>query len=69
MRAKTPDGIKVLLILGAFIFFFISKFLFVVFVLIFLLVWLRPELISGKKTKTAARKKRTTKRNKKAGTK
>ncbi len=65
MKSKTPDGIKVLLILGAFIFFFISKFLFVVFVLIFLLAWLKPELIFRKETKSITKKKKRTKTNKK----
>ncbi|MBN1694548.1 hypothetical protein JW879_03995 [candidate division WOR-3 bacterium] len=65
MKAKTPEGIKVLSILGAFLFFFISKFLFVVFVLIFLFAWLKPELIK-KETKPTTRKKRIPKRSKKA---
>jgi hypothetical protein len=64
MKLKTPDGIKMLLIVGAFIFFFISKFLFVVFVLIFLIAWLKPELIFGKETKSTAKKR--TKRSKKS---
>jgi len=66
IKAKTPDGIKVLLILGAFIFFFISKFLFVVFILVFLFAWLKPELIFREETKPATGKKRTTKKSKKA---
>ena len=66
MKLKTPDGVRVLLVVGAFIFFFIFKFFFVVFVLIFLLAWLKPELIFKKETKTIARKKRSTKRSKKA---
>ncbi len=64
-KVKTPEGIKVLSLLGAFFFFFISKFLFVVFVLIFLFVWLKPELIK-KETKPTTRKKRGAKRSKKA---
>ena len=66
MKLKSPLGVKVLLILGAFIFFFIFKFFFVVFVLIFLFAWLKPELIFKKETKTVAREKRSTKRSKKA---
>jgi len=66
IKAKTPDGIKVLLILGAFVFFFISKFLFVVFILVFLLAWLKPELIFREETKPANGKERTTKKSKKA---
>jgi hypothetical protein len=65
MKLKTPDGVRFLLILAAFVFFFISKFLFVVFVLVFLLVWLKPDLIFKKETKTIAKKKGRTKRNKK----
>jgi len=66
MKLRTPDGVRALLIVGSFIFFFISKFLFVVFVLVFLLVWLKPELVFGKETKTIATKKGKTKRSKKA---
>ena len=65
MKLKTPDGVRILLIVGAFFFFFVSKFLFVVFVLVFLLVWLKPGLISGKGTKTTTRKKRGAKSSKK----
>lgn len=66
MKLRTPDGVRALLIVGAFIFFFISKFLFVVFVLVFLLVWLKPELVFRGETKTIATKKGKTKRSKKA---
>lgn len=66
MKLKTPDGVRTLLIVGAFLFFFISKFLFVVFVLVFLLVWLKPEFISKKEAKTITKKKRSTKRSRKA---
>jgi hypothetical protein len=65
MKLRTPDGVRALLAMGAFFFFFISKFLFVVFVLVFLLVWLKPDLISGKDSKTITKKKRSTKRSKK----
>ncbi len=66
MKLRTPDGVRALLIVGAFIFFFISKFLFVVFVLVFLLVWLKPELVFRGETNTIATKKGKTKRSKKA---
>ena len=66
MKLKTPEGARTLLVVGAFIFFFISKFLFVVFVLVFLLVWLKPELIFRKEKKTTTGKKEKTKRSKKA---
>jgi len=56
LKLKTPDGIKALLALGAFIFFFLSKFLFVVFVLIFLLAWLKPEWVIRETIKSKAKK-------------
>jgi hypothetical protein len=66
MKLKTPAGVKWLLVLGAFIFFFLSKFLFVIFVLLFLIAWIRPDLIPGGKVKSPAGKK---KKIKKAGAK
>jgi hypothetical protein len=67
MKAKTPDGTKVLLVIGAFIFFFISKFLFVVFTLVFLIVWLKPELMFREETKpTTIKKKKSMRKSKKA---
>jgi hypothetical protein len=66
MKLKTPAGVKWLLVLGAFIFFFLSKFLFVIFVLLFLIVWIRPDLITGRRVKSSAGKKKKTK---KTGTK
>jgi len=69
MKLKTPEGVRGLLIIGAFVFFFISKFLFVVFVLVFLIVWLKPDLIFKKETKNTTGKKVKTKRSKKAGSK
>jgi len=67
LKLKTPDGIKALLALGAFIFFFLSKFLFVVFVLIFLLGWLKPEWVfregvKSKATKNIKKKRKTSKK-------
>ncbi len=64
MRLKTPAGIKSLLVLGAFIFFFLSKFLFVIFVLVFLIAWIRPDLIPARKVKSPARRKKKTKKTK-----
>jgi hypothetical protein len=69
MKLKTPEGVRGLLIIGAFVFFFISKFLFVVFVLVFLIVWLKPDLIFKKETKNTTGKKVKTKRSKKTGSK
>jgi hypothetical protein len=69
MKLKTPEVVRPLLVVGAFIFFFISKFLFVVFVLVFLLVWLKPDLIFRKVTKTITGKKGRTKISKKAKSK
>ena len=67
MKLKTPDGVRVLLVVGAFIFFFIFKFFFVVFVLIFLLAWLKPELIfrEGVKANVLKNKKKKSKKSKK----
>jgi hypothetical protein len=62
MKLKTPAGVKWLLVLGAFVFFFLSKFLFVIFVLIFLIAWIRPDLIPGGKVKSPTRKKKGTKK-------
>jgi hypothetical protein len=69
MKLKTPAGVKSLLILGAFFFFFLSKFIFVILVLIFLIAWLRPDLISGLKSKSDSGKKKRTKKSKKTAAK
>jgi hypothetical protein len=42
---KTQPGVRWLLAIGAVLFFFISKFLFTVFVLVFLVAWLKPQWI------------------------
>jgi hypothetical protein len=68
IKLKTPSGIKSLLVLGAFLFFFLSKFLFVVFVLVFLIAWIRPEWIFRQYAKSAARKRKKTKRSIKTAT-
>jgi len=67
IKLKTPDGIKAFLLLGAFVFFFLSKFLFVIFVLVFLLAWLKPEWIfrQGIKSNTKKAKKKKSKKSKK----
>jgi hypothetical protein len=51
-KCTTPQGMRVLLITGAIICLFISKFLFVVFVLLILLTWLKPEWIFRSKKKS-----------------
>lgn len=51
-KLKTPQGTRVLLCIGAVAFLFISRFLFVVFVLLFLVAWIKPEWIFGKKDQT-----------------
>lgn len=58
-KFKTPQGTKVILGVGAVIFVFISKFLFVIFVLLFLLAWLKPEWILRSKEKIRKQKKPT----------
>jgi hypothetical protein len=55
-KCKTPQGTRVLLIAGAIISLFISKFLFVVFVLLLLLTWLKPEWIFRNKEKNVEQK-------------
>jgi hypothetical protein len=67
MKLKTPAGIKSLLVLGAFLFFFLSKFLFIIFVLVFLIAWIRPEWIFRQYARSTARKRKKTKRSKKTG--
>jgi len=57
VKLRTPEGVKSLLVIGAFIFFFISKFLFVVFVLIFMAAWLKPDWIFRREKKSASVKK------------
>ncbi|MCK4532758.1 hypothetical protein KAU39_03145 [bacterium] len=44
-KLKTPQGVRVLLCAGAVVFGFVSRFLFIVFVLLFLVAWLKPEWI------------------------
>ncbi len=63
-KLRTPEGIKGLLALGAFIFFFLSKFLFVVFVLVFLFFWLKPEW-QGIKSSPKKSKNKKSKKSKK----
>jgi len=55
-KCKTPQGTRVLLIAGAIVFLFISKFLFVVFVLLIVLTWLKPEWIFRSKEKSVEQK-------------
>jgi hypothetical protein len=62
MKLKTPAGVKWLLVLGAFIFYFLSKFIFVIFVLLFLIAWIRPDLITGRRVKSPAGKKKKKKK-------
>lgn len=50
-KCKTLQGTRVILGVGVVIFWFLSKFLFVVFVLLFLLAWLKPEWIFRRKEK------------------
>ncbi len=47
-KLKTPRGVRVLLCVGAVVFGFVSRFLFIVFVLLFLIAWLKPEWIFKK---------------------
>ena len=51
-KAKTPQGTRVILGVGAIVFLFLSKVLFVIFVLLFLLAWLKPEWIFRRQQKT-----------------
>jgi hypothetical protein len=48
-KCKTPRGARIILGIAIVIFWFLSKVLFVVFVLLFLLAWLKPEWIFRKK--------------------
>lgn len=51
-QVKTPNGIRVILGICAIVFWFLFKFLFVIFVLLFLIAWLKPEWLFRHKKKT-----------------
>ena len=40
------------LVIGAFLFWFLNKFIFVIFILLFLLIWIKPEWVTILKKKT-----------------
>ena len=50
-KTLSPVGVRIIFAVAALIFWFLSKFLFVVFVLLFLLVCIKPEWIFRRKQK------------------
>lgn len=52
IKFRTPKGTRVIFGVGAVVFWFLSKFLFVIFVLLFLLAWLKPEWLFRKSDTT-----------------
>jgi len=50
-KAKTPQCTRVILGVGAIIFLFLSNVLFVIFVMLFLLAWFKPEWIFRRQEK------------------
>ncbi|MCK4575610.1 hypothetical protein KAU34_04310, partial [candidate division WOR-3 bacterium] len=50
-KVVSPAGVRFILFIGAVIFWFLSKFLFVVFVLLFLIACIKPEWIFRHKKK------------------
>ncbi|MCK5241922.1 hypothetical protein KAR34_05680 [bacterium] len=51
-KFKSPEASRLLLVFGAFVFWFISRFVFVVLVLLFLIAWLKPEWLFRSRAKT-----------------
>ena len=51
-RLKSPQGLKLILAACAIIFLFLSRFLFVIFVLLFIVAWFRPEWLIRRKADT-----------------
>ncbi len=51
-KLKTQKGMMTLCVIGAFLFWFLNKFIFVIFILLFLLIWIKPEWITILKKKT-----------------
>jgi hypothetical protein len=47
---RTTNGTRTLLGVGAVLFWFLSKVIFVILVILFVLMWLKPEWVFRKKT-------------------
>jgi hypothetical protein len=50
---KTPNGVRVLLIVAACVSWFLTKILFVIFVILVILTWIRPEWIFRRREETS----------------
>ena len=50
-KLKTQKGMMTLCVIGAFLFWFLNKFIFVIFILLFLLIWIKPEWVTILKKK------------------
>lgn len=44
-RCRSLEGVRTILIIGAVVFWFLSRFLFVIFIILLLIAWLKPEWV------------------------